>query len=292
MSKTVEQGFETFLSWLIPLQSEHHKAISHKTSVKSCLENNFECSNFFETGSFGNGTGVRHYSDTDYFAVCPTKELNQNSSVTLRKVKESLQNKFWATEGIEVKTPAVKIPFGEYASETLEVTPCDFQGFIDTPLGKKATYDIADYSGGWMRSSPQAHNAYVKQQDERLDYKLKPLIQLVKAWKFYNAVPIKSFYLELRVTKYAEGEEVIIYDLDLLRIMQLLDRIKLVAIKDPMEISGYISACNTDAKKQTALSKLSGDLARAEKAYEQKDKNADKSFEWWNMFFNFEFPSR
>lgn len=209
MGRSIEEGFETLLGRLVPLTTEHNKAASHKDSVKSCIENNFACSHFFETGSFGNGTGIRHYSDTDYFAVCPTKNLKKDSALILRMVKEALQKKFWSTEGIEVRTPAVKIPFGQYTSETLEVTPCDFQGLVDTPLGKKATYDIATYGDEWMRSSPQAHNAYVRQQDERLDYKLKPLIRLVKAWKFYNSVPIKSFYLELRVLSMQKAKRIL-----------------------------------------------------------------------------------
>ncbi len=292
MGRTLEQGFETFLGRLVPLTSEHNTAASHKNSVKSCLEKNFDCYEFFETGSFGNGTGVRHYSDTDYFAVCKTAKLNRNSSETLRKVKEALQYTFSRTSGIEVKTPAVRIPFGKYKSEDLEVTPCDYQGLIETPLGKKATYDIADFGGGWMRSSPQAHNAYVKQQDDRLSGKLKPLIRLVKAWKFYNNVPIRSFYLELRVTKYAEGESSIVYDIDLKRIMKLLYDNQLASIRDPMGISGLISACSTDAKKADASSKLLTGLVRAEKACEQRDKNLDNCFYWWNMFFNGKFPSR
>lgn len=83
MPKTLDQGFDTFLSWLVPLSSEHDKAASHKDSVKSCMINNFKCTNFFETGSFGNGTGVRHYSDTDYFAVCPSSEFWTDSGYTL-----------------------------------------------------------------------------------------------------------------------------------------------------------------------------------------------------------------
>ena len=236
MSRTLAEGFETFLSWLVPLNSEHDTAASHKSSVKSCLEKNFGCYNFFETGSFGHGTGVRHYSDTDYFAVCKTANLKQNSATTLREVKTALQNTFWRTSGIEVKTPAVRIPFGKLKSEDLEVTPCDYRGLIETPLGKKATYDIPAYDGSWMRSSPDAHNAYVKKQDERLSGKLKPLIQLVKAWKFYNNVPIRSFYLELRITKYAEGETTIIYDVDLKRIMKLLDDNQLASIRDLLRI--------------------------------------------------------
>ena len=64
-----------------------------------------------------------------------------------------------------------------------------------------------------MKSSPKAHTDYVKQEDERLKGKLKPLIRLLKAWKFYNNVPIRSFYLELRAAKYAESEKSIVYDI-------------------------------------------------------------------------------
>ena len=292
MAKTLEQGFEALIGRLAPLSSEHDKASKHKDSVKSCLVNNFECSTFFETGSFGSGTGVRHCSDTDYFAVIPSKNLNQLSSTSLRKVKEALQGTFWQTEGIEVKCPAVAIPFGQYASEFMEVTPCSFEGIIETPIGKHASYDIPDCADGWMRSSPNAHNAYVKKQDERLSGKVKPLIQLVKAWKYYNNVPIRSFYLELRVAKYAETENAIIYDIDLYRIFKWLSEINLARIIDPMGVSGYISPCGTQAKLEDANSKLQTAFGRAEKAYEQRDKDLDKCFYWWNLLFNDLFPSR
>jgi hypothetical protein len=292
MARTLEQGFETFLSSIAPSSTEQDKAKSHKDSVKSCLEKNFECYEFPEIGSFGNGTGVRHFSDTDYLAVCPTKTLTELSSTTLRKVKEALQATFWQTKGIEVNTPAVKIPFGDYASETLEVTPCDFEGLVDTPVGKKASYEIPGYDDGWMKSSPLAHNAYVRRENDRLQGKLKPLIQLVKAWKFYNNVPITSFYIELRITKYAEGEKSIWYDIDIKRVLKLLSDVELANIQDPMGISGYVRACASEVKKQDALSKLATGVSRAEKAYEQRENDLDKCFYWWDMFFNGKFPSR
>jgi len=292
MGKTLDQGFETFLSWLVPLSTEHDKAKSHKDSVKSCLEKNFECYNFFETGSFGNSTGVRHYSDTDYFAVMPSKNVYEDSAYTLRKVKEALQETFWRTDGISVNTPAVKIPFGNYASETLEVTPCTFNGLVDTPVGSKSSYDIPSYDGGWMKSSPQAHIAYVNREDKRLDYKLKPLIRLIKAWKFYNNVPISSFYLELRVTKYAESESCIVYDIDIKNIMKFLNDNDLPSIQDPMGISGYVKACSTDTKREDALSRVKTGYTRAEKAVEKRQSNLDDAFYWWNLFYNNEFPNR
>ena len=292
MAKTLDEGFEAFLERLVPLSSEHDTAKSHKGSVKSCLENNFKCSSFFETGSFGNSTGIRHYSDTDYFAVIPTGELWTDSAYSLRKVKEALQTTFWRTEGIEVSTPAVKLPFGTYASETLEVTPCIFAGFKDTPVGNHASYYIADGNSDWMQSSPGAHNKYVKQHDERLGYKLKPLIRLIKAWKFFNNVSISSFYLELRVTKYAEGEKSIVYSIDIKNIMKFLSDNELPRIQDPMGISGYINPCASDYKREDALSKVNTGYSRAEKANAQREGNIDLCFEWWDKFFGGKFPSR
>lgn len=292
MAKSLAEGFDTFISWLAPLGTEHNLARSHRNSVESCLKNNFGCYKFFETGSFGNGTGVRHYSDTDYFAICPNKELWENSATTLRKVKESLQSTFWNTVGIEVRTPAVKIPFGQYISETLEVTPCTFNGLVNTPVGSRAYYSIADTDGAWMLSSPEAHVSYVDKENIRLKGKLKPLIQLVKAWKFYHNVPINSFYLELRVTKYAEGEKSIVYDIDIKRIICNLDNIGLASIQDPMGISGLVKACISETKKTEAISKLSTARSRAEKACVYRESNLDNSFYWWNMFYNDNFPKR
>ena len=292
MARTLEEGFNKFLEWLEPLTSEHDKSISHKNSVKSCLVKNFKCSNFFETGSFGNGTGIRHYSDTDYFAVCAPEALTKNSAYTLRKVKECLQGTFWKTQNIEVNSPSITIPFGKYASENLEITPCFYYKLSETPLGRKKSYAIANGLGGWMLSSPQAHNAYVESLNKGLSGKLKPLIRLVKAWKFYNSVPITSFYLELRVAKFAEKKKSITYDLDLFRIIKRLNDLQLANIQDPMKVSGYVNACVSETKKETALSKLKTAQSRAFKACLVRERDLDKAFYWWKMFFKNKFPSR
>jgi len=292
MPLTVNEGYEALLKRLAPHSTEQQKAKSHKDSVERCMINNFGCYQFPETGSFGNGTGVRHHSDTDYFAVCDAKKLTSNSTYTLGKVREALQNTFHSTDGIGVNTPAVRLQFGQYASEVLEVTPCTFAGLQDTPLGKKASYYIPDYDSGWMLSSPLAHNAYVKSQDDRLGGKLKPLIRLIKAWKYYNEVPILSFYLELRVAKYAEGEKNINYGTAVKRIFEYLENISLANMQDPMEISGYVRPCQTEAKKTAALSKLSTAATRAKKASEFAERNVDEAFRNLDLLYNYNFPAR
>ncbi len=278
---------------LAPLASEHKKSVSHKKSVNSCLKNNFDCTHFFETGSFGNKTGVKHYSDTDYFAVCRSLYLGKNSAKALKEVKEALQYTFKKTAPkIKVNSPSVTIPFGKYASENLEITPCFLNMVIDTPAGGKRSYGIPDGTGGWMLSSPGAHNAYVTYHNDRLQHRLKPLIALIKAWKFFRKVPISSFYLEVRITKLLEEKKKIDYTVDLYGTIKKLYNIELADIRDPMGVSGIIQSCKTDIKKESALSKLKTAYLRAEKACQVKDKDINECFDWWKKLYGKEFPSR
>jgi hypothetical protein len=51
---------------------ETSATVSHRASIKACLENNFGLKRFTRIGSFGNGTNVSGYSDVDYLACLPT----------------------------------------------------------------------------------------------------------------------------------------------------------------------------------------------------------------------------
>jgi hypothetical protein len=205
----------------------------------------------------------------------------------LRKVRDVLDTRFPNT-GVHVDTPAIVVPFGTDSSESTEVIPADF---IKEDEKGNIIYEIADGSGGWMRSSPEAHNSYVKEVDEKLDGMVKPLVRFLKAWKYYRNVPISSFYLELRVAKYASQESSIVYSIDFKRVLKLLWNNQLAALQDPKGISGYISPCSSDAKKLDALSKLETAIKRAEKALDAESQgNITEAFYWWNFVFNEKFP--
>jgi len=288
MAKTVEEGFRTFHGRLTPTRGESEAAKRHRASIEACLKKSFEITRFFRTGSFGNGTSMRSYSDVDYFASIPTKNLKRNSDATLRAVRDALDALFPDT-GVAVRTPAVLVPFGTDASESTEVVPADF---VEKDKNSYHIYGIADGAGAWTRSSPDAHNAYVAHIDDKLGTKVKPLVRFLKAWKYYRNVPISSFYLELRVAKYASGEKSIVYSIDVKNVFKVLWDNQLAAIQDPMGISGYIYPCSTDAKKSDALSKLETALERAQKARDAEEaKEIHDAFYWWNLVFAEEFPA-
>jgi hypothetical protein len=242
---------------------------------------------FFRTGSFGHGTSVRGFSDVDYFAVIPNRHLTRNSDYTLRKVWRALDDRFPNT-GVGIRTPAVVIPFGEDGSESTDVVPVEY---LRTENGYRI-FDMPDRSGGWMESSPEAHNAYVSYQHERLARKVKPLIRFIKAWKYYKTAPMFSFYLEMYVARYASNETFIKYSEDIKRILKRLSDNQLSAMQDPMGVSGYIYPCVSDAMKRETLSRIGTALSRAEKACEAEDRgNIEDAFYWWDLLFDGAFPA-
>jgi hypothetical protein len=286
-TRTISQGFDTFHRKITPGSYESGKASSHKNSITRRLEDYFDLKQLFYSGSANNGTSVSYLSDVDFFAKIPTNKLKENSSSSLREIKECLQGRYPSTP-VYVDSPAVVLDFGGGVWDTAEVIPADYVGTKDS----KNVYDIPDGSGGWMRSSPSLHNSYVTAENNRLGKKLKPLIRFLKAWKYYCNVPISSFYLELRATKWMESEDSIVYDIDLKTILKKLEDSGLAAIQDPKEVSGYVNACSSDVKKKDALSKLSTARVRAEKARDAENSgNTRVAFEWWDKVFAGNFPS-
>ncbi|HYU71508.1 MAG TPA: hypothetical protein VEL31_02410 [Ktedonobacteraceae bacterium] len=287
MPRTIDEGFRDFLTKLTPSTAESQAAKNHRASIAACLTNNFGLKRFVRIGSFGNGTSISGFSDVDYLACLPTAQLTQTSTSSLTKVRNALDTRFPNT-GVRVNCPAVGVSFGSTKSESTEIVPADY---IRESNGHNV-YDIADCAGGWMNASPDAHNAYVRSVDERLGGKVKPLIRFIKAWKYYRAVPISSFYLELRVAKYASGESAIVYDIDVKRVLRQLWDSQLASMQDPKGVSGYISACKSDQLRADALSKLGTAVTRAEKAREAAIKgNISDAFNWWRLLYNDVFPT-
>lgn len=290
-TRTVDRGFRDFLSRLTPTPRESTAAIIHRASIEACLKSSFGMTYFFRTGSFGNGTSISGHSDVDYFAEIPARNLNKNSTYTLNRMRNALSKRFSKTD-ISVSRPAVIIRFGTNAKESTEITPAKYISL--TKKGKYRIYRIPDSSSGWIFSSPHAHNAYVRKIDQKLDGQVKPLIRFIKVWKYCQKVPISSFYLELRVAKYAERNLGIVYntrDVAVRRIFSHLHAVGLAKMQDPMGISGYISPCSTGPKLAEAKRKLSNALTRAQKACDASmSGNIKGAFYWWSLLYNGKFP--
>ena len=286
MARTVDQAFEILVRRLTPSGTESAAAATHRATIRACLHSNFGMTALFRSGSYGHGTSISNYSDIDYFAVIPAGNLSKDSDYTLQKMKAALARRFPKTS-IVVRNPAAVVPFGEKRSEVHEIIPAYY---VRTTKGH-SVYGIPNRGTGWMAASPKAHNVHVSKGHRRLRQKLKPLIRLVKAWKYYRNVPIRSFYLELRVTEAMSSEKSIIYKYDVRSAFRHLLNVELRAMQDPQGISGYVYP-GSEPNRVEALSKLDTALTRANNARVVEKRGAIQSaFEWWDKAFNGNFPA-
>lgn len=288
MATTINGGFTTLTSWLVPTAAQKVALSRHRNSVAAKLKSSLAVTSFFSTGSSSNGTDVRSCSDVDFFARIPPQNQRGNSDRMLVVVKEVLQQRFPNTD-IFIRNPAVVCAFGTDASEKLEVVPAYYS---DQSSGGFNIYKIPNGHGGWMKSSPKVHNSYVTEVNDDLSKKVKPLIRLMKAIKYYNNIPISSFYLELRVTKWISDDTSVQYPYDVHAMLKNLVDCELAQMVDPKGISGYVSAASTENYRQDALSKLNTARGRAAWArhYESKDK-IETAFDYWGKVFNGGFPA-
>ena len=291
MPRTIDESFRDFLLKLTPSSYESDAAKRHRASIEQCIKSNLGLRRFWRTGSFGNGTSVSGFSDVDYIADIPVESLNKNSSVSLRKLRSALVKRFPNTR-VRTSSPAVIVPFGTDARETTEITPAFY---VETARlrtgGRFKVYGIPNCAGGWMKSSPDAHNFYVRLIDGNLSSKVKPLVRFIKAWRYFNNVPVSSFYLELRVAKYASKKSSIIYSADVAGIFRFLHDSELAKVRDPMGISGNISPCRTEPELRMTRSRVTTARTRALKACEAEIRgNTREAFDWWNKLFARKFP--
>jgi hypothetical protein len=257
--------------------------------VKSALETRLDVINFFETGSFSHGTGVRGFSDID--ALVSLRNSRPDLSYTaLNWIKDALQARFPNTT-VSIDRPAVKVKFAS-GYETWEIIP----GFVKQSTPSGFSYHIPGPSSGskYIESAPKEHLSYVNEANKVPSTgKTKRLSRFIKAWKYYCNVPISSFYLEMRCAQHVRSVTTYVDVWDVCLVLEALSSNQLASMNDPSGLVGKFEACSSDAKRADALSKLNTAAVRARKALDaQRAGNDTTAFTYLDLLFGGKFPSR
>ncbi len=288
MALTVSQGFTKFLDLLTPTEAARAASARHRTSVETSLRNALEVRRFREIGSFGHGTGVRGHYDVDLLVSLKSKP--GSSDTALNWVKKSLSDSF-PTTTVKIRRPAVVIDFAG-GNERWEVVP----GFLTNRGGQEVyVYDIPGSDTGWIDTAPAEHLNYVTEVNQiaKILGGAKKLSRLAKAWKYFNSVPVSSFYLEMRAAKWLSTEASFSPPYDICLFLEYLKDINLAAMNDPKGAAGRFYPCSTQAKAQEAASKVDSGASRARTALNYYlAGNENKAFEYYDLLFGHRFPSR
>jgi hypothetical protein len=229
----------------------------------------------FESGSFSHGTAVPLHSDVDYMARTDLDRKPALPSTALRRVKDALDHAH-IVRSVRISSPAVKVEF--WTPPHFEIAPAFYVG----ESGGDDVFHIAGPNDEWVLSAPDAHNRWVNRQNDRLGKKAKPLVRLLKAWKYSTGAPVSSTYLELRTAKYLSGEDSVVYSIDLDRMFRRMIDAELAPMNDPLGVVSRIRACSSDANRRAALALMRQARTALAKAYDA-ERARDASDYWWHM---------
>jgi hypothetical protein len=288
MARTVEQGFVEFASRLTPTSTEREAAVRHRRSVEKALNDSLEVVAFLQTGSFWHGTGVRGHADIDLLAWLKFQTQPTSSYDALVSVQTVLDRAFPSTY-VYISRPAVVVNFAG-GNERWEVIPGYTTGQDDV-----VEIPSVEFGGGWMNTSPAGHFRFVNDANSfpRPAGGAKALSRLLKAWKYYNSVPISSFYLEYAAAQHMMTQVAYIPIFDLPMVLRpLVDR-GLAPFQSPDNAGGPITACSSAADLTKAKEAVTKAWALADLAKDaQVAQNPPAAFHYLDRLFNGKFPAR
>ncbi len=269
---------------LVPADYDRSTVAGRKDQLTGALSQaGIEIVSSFEAGSFSHGTAVKDRSDVDLMIWVKIVQQPLLPSSALSTFKLALST--LGVRLLSISSPTVRVEF--WTPPHFELVP----SFYSSTVSDVSVYEIPGRRDEWVLSAPRAHNLLVNQQNERLYMKLKPLVRLLKAWKYYVQAPLSSFYLEMRATEYALGESVILYYIDLPRVLRRIVGGDVADMNDPAGITGRIPACSSDEKRRTTKLWMQSAIMNLDAAEAQRQAG-DRSGYWTNMaaVFGNDFP--
>lgn len=145
-------------------------------------------------GSFGRKTSINNESDIDMVFVLPDFLKSKydaysynGQSALLQSVRNSLL-KTYSSSKVGADGQVVAIPF--YDNINFEVVPA----FEDDK--KFYTYPDANNNGSWKVSKPHLEIDKVARADAQLNYNLKRLCKMTRAWKGFCNVPMNGLLID------------------------------------------------------------------------------------------------
>jgi hypothetical protein len=275
----------SFAEGLAPPAFDRTTVSERRRILEDAAKANTSCVGFFESGSWSHGTSIKGKSDVDYMAFIPSSARPVLPSTALASMKTALDGAHWSISSLRISSPTVKVAF--YNPPNFEVVPA----YYDRECGGVDVFRIPGPNDVWIESIPSAHNNYVSEINDRLSKRLKPLVRLVKAWKYEHQVPVSSFYLEMRTARAMSDETTIVYDIDLRSIFRALVLGQMRDMNDPLGIVSRIPSTSSETNRAAALraaETASSHLELAKAAQEASDRAAY----WRNMtaVFDYNYP--
>lgn len=289
----VSDRFKTLINRIEPSTTTQQLFESHRSSVTSRLKAAFSANKVMLIGSHARGTAVGNVSDIDLLLVLSRDEVSRggtrvSSDTVLKNVRQQLQDRYTQT-AIGKDGQAVVVDFGD-GRHPVDVVPAVYTGpgYNNYPV-----YEIPNGSGDWMHTSPEVHNKYIAEADQRSGYKLQRVARLLKFWRSTRNAPLNSFHLELLLAQSGICTVPKSYAESVADALSLLYQRDARGLQDPRGISGWVQAADTEAKRQQLVASLRESATHAREALKHDGYGSlPEAYRQWDIVFNGEFPKQ
>jgi hypothetical protein len=288
---TTADSFQELLRRVAPLPSEVAAAEGHLGTIKARLSEAYSLKKYFTAGSYKRETFIRGKSDVDVLAVVARDDVRWGgsyvtSNTVLDNFKKELEGRFWNTT-VYRDVQAIVVQFTDCQ---VDVVPAFFAGTTDKgwPL-----YNIPDGAAGWMETSPELHNAYIKQEDDASGGKIRGTARLLKFWRECRdpRVPVSSFLIEMVLASAGICKGIKSYADCVTEVLQNLAARECRALQDPLGISGYLPAVKSESQREGALASVRYSRDHAKDAVQADGwYNLNEARRQWDIVFNGSFP--
>jgi hypothetical protein len=150
-------------------------------------------------------------------------------------------------------------------------------------------YALPNGTGSWLTTDPDVHAEYVDRRHKELNYRLKPLVRMLKRWNNAHSGYLKSFHLEIMVCQAFSslGTDS----------MDACEKFfgwgqNYLSVSDPAGYSGDLSSYVSWNNRQSVLSNMESARMRAASANAAERRGDHKeAIRLWRIIFGDEFPA-
>lgn len=196
MASTINESFLQFKSNLEITELQSAVVSTRQNNVRSAVETDMEVSDSFLTGSYKRNTMITPLkeADIDVFVVLDNKYFyrydkgqNGGQAGLLDLLKRTLLRTYTKTPHIARSGQAVTIHFNDFLVDVVPAFNRSGGGYLIANSIKQE----------WISTNPVRHVELISASNATHEYKLVPLIKMIKAWNRNTDNFFRSFHLEV-----------------------------------------------------------------------------------------------
>lgn len=288
MAATPNAAFKEFRSRLAlttaqrKLLTNRQAAIYRQLTVAFGRSSNMRLLRLARIGSTDRGTVIRPPTDLDLMAVFDADQVwntyRNDSRLCLYRVRAALA-RYGRVEVVGARGQAARLFY--VGGAQADVAPM----FV----AKGGGFLLPDGRGGWLLTDPDVHRQWARQRDAALNFRMKPMVRMLKAWNRAHSLRLASFHLEVMV-----GSLFASMSNSSRRNTQLFFRgaPRFLRVEDPAGYSGDLSAGISSQQRQTVLRSFRLAADRATRAIDAERRgDYREAIRLWRITYGASFPA-